>query len=247
MKRCAWLAILAALSLAVFGCGDGGRQQQEQTTPAPAETAGVVTDIARSVPDQVDLILENDYVRVAGFHLAPGDSLPPHHGRDRVVYSLNDYRIRFTAEGATGAQDMAAGQVHWHDAGDHSIVNIGETEARFVVFERKRSRLLEAPVRGEEQDITHIAPDHSEVIFENDHARLMSFVLAPGAVLPSHEGTGRVMYALTDVEVKFIAGEEQAATESFAVGEAHWHDMETHSVENIGAAEARYLVCEWKN
>ena len=237
------LAILActALALIVLGCGGGGDGDAQQ-----AGDDSVVTDIARDAPESATVLLENDFVRVAEFHLAPGEALPPHRGRNRVVYALSDFKAAFTENGVARDVEHEKGSIHWHAAGDHAIANIGQTEARYLVVERKASRLLEAPIRGQQQDITHVAPDRSRLRFENDYMRVAEFTLAPGATLPSHHGTNRVMYALTPMKLKFESDAGNAGIDDLEAGQAHWHEIDTHAVENLGDAEAVFLVFELK-
>jgi len=242
MRRSPWTRALAlAVIVLVAGCGD---EQNENT--AGAETTAAVTDIARSAPQNAKVILENDFVRVAEFALSPGDSLPTHFGRNRAVYTLTDFKARFAADGTDQVIDNAKGTVHWHPAQKHSLANIGDTEALFVVVERKGSRLLEAPIKGEEQEITHIAPEHSRVLFENEFVRVAEFDIAPGEILPSHKGTSRIMYTLTPARLKFQSDRFGEHEDDFQQGEAHWHDLDTHSVANAGENQVVFIVFEWK-
>jgi quercetin dioxygenase-like cupin family protein len=82
---------------------------------------------------------ENDDVLVTEVRLPAGATLPRHHGLARVIYSLSDYTISYTSGAAEAtAKSFAAGQVHWHDADEHVIVNTGGSEAHFVIVQFKR-------------------------------------------------------------------------------------------------------------
>ena len=242
MRLSLWKTALALVAI-VLAAGCGG-EQTENT--AGAETAAAVTDIARSAPQNAKVILENDFVRVAEFALSPGDSLPTHFGRNRAVYTLTDFQARFTSDGAGHVIDNTKGTVHWHPAQEHSLANIGETEALFVVAERKGSRLLEAPIKGEDQETSHVAPEHSRVLFENEFVRVAEFDIAPGENVPSHQGTSRIMYTVTPARLKFQSDRFGEHEDDFQQGEAHWHDLDTHSVTNVGENEAIFMVFEWK-
>lgn len=244
MKFLRWIFVAGSAAL-LLAAGCGG-DKAETGAAVDRDTSAAVTDIAREAPSNAKVILENDFVRVAEFRLAPGDSLPPHFGRNRAVYALSDFRTRFTADGVGRIVDNVEGAVHWHHAQEHSIKNVGETEARYVVAERKGSRLLEAPVRGEEQDISHVAPEHSRVLLENDFVRVAEFELEPGTELPSHQGTSRVLYSLTESHLRFVSDRFGVDEQHLTAGDARWQDLDTHTVANIGDAKAAYLIFEWK-
>jgi quercetin dioxygenase-like cupin family protein len=81
------------------------------------------------------LLFENDNVRVVEVTLEPGQATPSHPGGHRVIYSLGDYTIRWTEGDAEPTEaTWAAGEAHWHDPAEHSVENIGETPARYLVF-----------------------------------------------------------------------------------------------------------------
>lgn len=83
-----------------------------------------------------DVTFVNDHVRIIEVELSPGESQPVHHGINRLIYSLSDYRIRYTSDQAdTKEMTMAKGEAHWHGADEHAVENIGETPARYVIFE----------------------------------------------------------------------------------------------------------------
>jgi len=84
-------------------------------------------------------LLDNEDVTVAEVRLPVGAELPRHRGRARVVYSLSDYTISYASnDAAAESKSFVTGQAHWHDADEHTIVNTGSTEARFVMVQFKR-------------------------------------------------------------------------------------------------------------
>lgn len=81
------------------------------------------------------LLFENNNVRVVEVSLEPGQATPSHPGGHRVIYSLGDYTIRWT-EGDAEPNEVKweAGEAHWHDPAEHSVENVGQTPARYLVF-----------------------------------------------------------------------------------------------------------------
>ena len=99
---------------------------------------------------------------------------------------------------------------------------------------------------GQTQEKTTDKPVTSQplsqtVLFENNYVKVDEFMLKPGDKLPLHEGGQRAVYALSDYTIRWTEG-DQVTEKTWQKGEAHWHDVIEHAVENIGDTDARYLV-----
>jgi hypothetical protein len=55
----------------------------------------IVEDIAKAAPDKVELLFENASVSVMRVTLPSQARLPMHRGRDRLIYSLTNYKLRY--------------------------------------------------------------------------------------------------------------------------------------------------------
>jgi quercetin dioxygenase-like cupin family protein len=98
------------------------------------------------------------------------------------------------------------------------------------------------------------APDHHELLLENDRVRVLDTRLAPGERTPVHtHASSAALYVMSwsdflrrDAEGNVIVDsrtwERQPAT-----GESLWlPPLPPHSVENIGTAELRLIAVELK-
>jgi quercetin dioxygenase-like cupin family protein len=92
------------------------------------------------------------------------------------------------------------------------------------------------------EDIVKAAPDKVQVLLDNDWVLVTQFTLQPGDKLPMHKGGPRVIYSLSNYELKWQEGEAEAKSTHWHEGDVHWHDALPHAVENIGTSEAKYLV-----
>lgn len=102
------------------------------------DQAGSAADAAAVDGGHGMVLFENEHVRIVEVTLALGVAQAPHHGLHRLVYSLSDYSVRYTSEGADAIDaSFAAGEAHWHDADEHVVAKTGSTEARFVLFQFK--------------------------------------------------------------------------------------------------------------
>jgi len=109
-----------------------------RTAQALAPNANTTTPHGAGSGPMTQLV-DNEDVTVAEVRLPAGAELPRHRGLARVVYSLNDYTISYASnDAAAESKSFTTGQAHWHDADEHTIVNTGSTEARFLIVQFKR-------------------------------------------------------------------------------------------------------------
>lgn len=216
-----------------------------------ADRAAVKDSVDGSQPitelagERADSLFQNEYVSVMHVTLEPGEALIPHYGGARVVFSLSDYTIRFLQAGELTMKHWEEDHVHYHEAGVHSVGNVGSTTARFVVFERHDAELPQVQVVSASADLAERAPAMQEELLSNELFDVHRVQLEPGQQLPQHAGYPRVVYALSDYTTRFTQDGEETRR-SFEEGDVHVHEAGTHTVENIGDTSARFLVVELK-
>lgn len=90
------------------------------------------------VDPSMKVLLENDRVRVQEHFLEPGGKIAMHSHPDKVIYAINDWRVRETlADGTTRVVEGKAGTAKWGKATQHAVENIGTTEVGNIVVEPK--------------------------------------------------------------------------------------------------------------
>jgi len=225
--------ILLLAALTTVACG--GERAPDAETPDTMTAAA---------PDARAVVFANEYAEAFTITLPPGESLPAHDGGARAIYALGDYSLRYTQGGATSEQSWKAGEAHFHGAGEHSLENIGSTEATFLVVARTDRTLAAA-----DPMVPPAAPEGAgpmQLLLDNDDMRVSEVRLPPGAELPRHPGLARVVYSLSDYTIGYASNDGPAETQSFITGEAHWHDADTHVITNTGSSEARFLLVQFK-
>ena len=238
--------ILSILLLA--GCSggpDGGTESAaSDTTASRPESTQAPDDLAALESPYAETVLRNDYVDVHRVSLPAGADLAAHRGGPRVVYSLGEYSLRFETDGVSESASFESGDVHQHAAGVHSVENVGESEARFVVFERREAPVPTSQAEGDTPVRSPAEGASEEVLFESDLFQVHEVTLQPGAQLPPHRGRARAIYSLSDYQLEFTsdAGTEER---TFEAGDTHVHDPGDHSVENTGDTVASFLVVEF--
>ncbi len=193
-----------------------------------------------------EVVFENDFAKVARVMLEPGQKLASHEGTDRLIYSLTDYSIDWIVNGESqGERNWSEGDVHVHVPDTHAAVNTGSTTAMWVAFARKND-VPDSYQRDLEHDVSSLEGDFAEVKFDGDLFRVIKVTLSPGAAIPSHEGTHRVIYSLSNYSILHESDETGTTERSFEAGDVHWHSPGVHSIQNIGESEARFLVIAYK-
>jgi hypothetical protein len=239
---------LSLFLLLTVGCADTTDREDTVTPDTEEATDGMVDvadDLAALESPYVETPLRNDYIDVHRVDLPAGNELASHEGGARVIYSLGSYTLRFETDGASETQSFAEGDVHYHDAGVHSVANTGDTDATYVVFERRDAALPTTEAEGETEVSTPGEGTTDEIVFENDFAEVHRVTLQPNAQLPPHQGYARAVYSLSGYLLEF-EGEDGTREQRFEAGEAHYHDPGDHTVENAGDTVAEFLVVEFK-
>lgn len=93
------------------------------------------TDIEEDLSlNETILLFENDLFKVTKVRIESGMAIPEHEGRNRVVYSLSNYTIEYKSEDDEDrTREFQTGDVHWHRAAEHSVDNVGDTTAEFLI------------------------------------------------------------------------------------------------------------------
>lgn len=96
-------------------------------------------DIVTASPANVSVLLENAYVRVLEYVLAPGEQDQWHTHPPKVSYVLSGGQLEvFFDNGTTLLADEKTGTASWADArGKHHVKNIGTTPVRILLVEDK--------------------------------------------------------------------------------------------------------------
>lgn len=232
MKRALLIITCFGIILFIGGCG----QQQEKVTKDT-----VATHVSAETVQ-----FENEYVKVTEFMLKPGDNLPLHKGGPRVVYAFSDYKIKWTEEGQVIEKEWKKGDVHWHEALDHAVENIGYTDASYMVITRKEISLPDAGDYTIEQDATQLDSENANCSFENEFMRIIEVKLAVGESQPTHHGVNRLIYSLTSYQIEYLSDQMDIKNTKADSGDIHWHTADKHAVKNNGETIAHYLIFEFK-
>ena len=201
-------------------------------------------NIATKLPHKAHTLFQNEYVRVKRMDLDPGETLPEHSGRARIVYSLTDYDLEWSENGkSANRKSWKQGDIHAHGFDSHAAKNVGKTKASFVIFER----LAKDMTTHIDHTATHAHKQQvgSKVLLNNANYKVVEIELSPRERQEVHDGGRRVIYSLTDYQLEWFENGKTVQT-LWKSGDVHWHGQVQHSAKNSGKTKANWLVVTLK-
>jgi beta-alanine degradation protein BauB len=99
------------------------------------------------------------------------------------------------------------------------------------------------------QDAVATQPGAFRVVFENDQTRVLEFVSRPRTAVcgvGKHSHPAHLTIALSDAKVRVTLPDGKTVVATNKLGDVFWSEAETHAVENIGGANMRALIVEFK-
>ncbi len=95
-------------------------------------------DPTEASPDNYRLLLENEHVRVLEMNLKAGERDTEHSHDDETVYFISGGKVTIHLPGGGSADvELPDAHVMWHEAWTHSVENVGSTDIRAIIVERK--------------------------------------------------------------------------------------------------------------
>ncbi|WP_146218663.1 hypothetical protein [Halomonas sp. LBP4] len=235
--RTGWHAVLFSLLLvATLSNGDMTRASESEGSEAFAQ-----------------VLLHNDYVKVVGLRLSPGSMKAQKNPQHRVIYALSSHSIRHAFDnGVIREHEFSAGEVHWVRSGTVNIRNIGDSTARFIEFRSLVTPFDPDPPGpsshelGIRTSIAEVAPDQASILLENDHFRVIEYIIGQGEMLPEHLTTNHVVLSLVDLAIRYIEQEKEPYTKRMGEMDIAWHQAGNYALQNMAPREANFITVEVK-
>jgi quercetin dioxygenase-like cupin family protein len=95
-------------------------------------------------------------------------------------------------------------------------------------------------------DIVTLAPESHEVIFENDHIRMLKVTVKPGDIVPPHRNPENVNYILKPGTLRLISSDGSFQDVQLDEGQTIPAPEGSHAVENVGDTEVQTVCVELK-
>jgi hypothetical protein len=86
----------------------------------------------------------------------------------------------------------------------------------------------------------------SELIFENEYAKIVKVTLEPGQMQPLHKAPQRLVYSLSDYTIDWSEEGINMGVKEWKKGDVHFHGAGEHSAKNVGETTAEWVVFQRK-
>ena len=142
----------------------------------------------RAIAESMDVLFENDYVRVQWHNVDVNESVPMHSHPPAVVLAFANSSVRFTfPDGSSRLAQAAEGRAYWNDAASHAVLNTGASPVHNLMVELKEP-FTEATRGTWSSELLPLAaaPDQHRLLLDNDRVRVFEVVSRPGDVAPAH-------------------------------------------------------------
>ena len=203
-------------------------------------------DADKASPRAYALEIENQWVRVLGLKLAPGEKSAHHVHPDSVAVLLTDVRVTVSnADGTTQQLARSAGEALYTRAMPqaHTEENLSDQPLEAILVELKSGAPSSPPIA---LDVVKLDPDHHPVLIDNPRVRAIRTILEPHLKSPLHEHPHYVVVYLTELHTTMTMGDGRKVDNPRRPGEVAWRDALKHETENIGEKTAVEIQIELK-
>jgi len=244
--------ILILIPFAVFlllSC-DGKKKVESTEVETLDEEVQNESVVEKDTQKVEDVLVENEFIKAIRVNLKPGEELPWHKGKERVMYPLNDFDVilKSFADDEEGKERLfQKGVPNWFQEKIHSVKNIGNTPARYLMVMRKEKNFPEGKMY-EASDLKKAEGLKVVSLFDNPSVRVSRVKLEAGVETSVHKGIYRLTYPLTDYSVLYDKENQTEGIRNIYKGVAHWHLPSNHSIKNVSnKGIADFVVFEFKN
>lgn len=192
---------------------------------------------------KVSTIAKNGWALAKKIVVHPGQTTGWHSGPERLVVALSDYKIKYEEKGQKYMiKTWRMGDVHWHNAGEHNVTNVGKTPAEFLKIVRK------GKLSGIKKSWTHKhnRSKYHKNLIDNHAVEVSEVTLKSGQKQKPHEGSYRAVIATSYYDVMYRQKGQKAVREKVKFGEVHFHTPGVHHLTNTGSSEANFIVVNFK-
>lgn len=217
-------------------------------TVAPARTAPPEPVVEITAEPSHHLIAENEYARWFRVQVAPhAETLMHRHELDYFYVVIGAAAVEnHVSGGSTTPLKFADGEVRFKAGGfAHAARDLSATPFRNVTIELRQKGSAAAVADAAWHDI--VPGVSRRVVMMQDGVRVTELRLASGATIPMHHHDNpHLVVALTETELTSTTPAASAVIRQ-KPGDTAWVKAGlTHSLQNSGPSEARFLTFEWQ-
>jgi quercetin dioxygenase-like cupin family protein len=207
---------------------------------AGGAAAAADLDSPKADPDHHKVELENSWVRVVRWRIAPHEKTALHDHPSLVSVLLTDADLRLTApDGKASELHGKAGSAAWRGPTVHVAENVGERPVEGILVEPKGKGI--AGWAPPPRDAVKASP-HDKLEFENDEVRIVRYAFAKGERAPMHAHPAGIQIVLTPARTRVTTPDGKTTDVSGDAGQVRFRPPLEHAVENTGEPFSGILV-----
>jgi hypothetical protein len=181
-------------------------------------------DPASLDPRHVQILLENDRVRVLRLSLPPHEKIPPADFLPSVfVYFTN---ARLTKD------EIPARAVRFLRPSRRPMENLGDATIEIVAVEFKNKVPQKSPGFPGDRDPAILDRTHFKLELQNEWCRVLDFHVGPLEAVPMHLNPDRIVIALTDANYRLTRPKYGTTVVEASAGEITWRPAELAALES---------------
>ena len=106
----------------------------------------------------------------------------------------------------------------------------------------------QAPASVRSIDAVSVSPDRFKILLENEHVRVIEYVLLPGERDQWHTHPPKVSYVVAEGTLRITTEDGQSFLTEEKAGSATWMDtLGRHYAQNVGKTPVRIVLVEIKS
>lgn len=187
-------------------------------------------------PRHVQLLLENDRVRVLRLSLPPHEKIPPADFPPSVFFFFTNAHLN--------KEEIPARAVRFLRASRRPMENLGDTTIEIVAVEFKNKVPQKSPGFPGDRDPAILDRTHFKLDLLNEWCRVLDFHVGPLEAVPMHLHADRVVIALTDANYRLTRPKYGTTVVEATAGEITWRPAELAAIESTSSHAIEQILIE---
>ena len=192
-------------------------------------------DPAQLDPHHVQVLLENERVRVLRLSVPPREAIPPYDAPATAEIFFRDAHLRYLVPGrANNKEEQIPGRAVRFSRGEskRGLENLSDTTLEIVAIEFKDKLPKKNPGFPGDRDPAILDPGQFKQELVNEWCRVIDFHVGPREAVPMSLHPGRVVIALSDGNYRLIRPKYGTTIVDAKAGEISWRPAELAAIES---------------
>ena len=197
-------------------------------------------DPAQLDPRHIQILLENDRVRVLRLSLPPHEKIPPADFLPSVFFFFTNARLARNDE-------IPARALRFFRPSRRPMENLGDTTIEIVAIEFKNAESKnkqKSPGFPGDRDPAILDRTHFKLDLLNDWCRVLNFHVGPLEAVPMHLHADRIVIALTDANYRLTRPKYGTTVIDASAGEVTWRPAELAAIESTSSHAIEQILIE---